>query len=401
MFDIAAPQATDAVADGAGPVFHLDMVGTTADKMIQYMVALKVASLVPGCRISNVHLPTWLISHKPVPVTGNTVAARTPHHLDIGGLSARMNGDEIQRVDYRGFGQRMENFLAVDAYRSVFVCPFEEDLGFGSDVLLCPVRAGDSAERPTPDCPLTPPRFYQDVVAKTGLTPVFMGQTGPDPYTDRLRRAFPNAMFLESRGPMRDFETIRQSRNIVVGAGTFAWLAAWLSRADSIHLAVAGAFNPMHQRAVDLLPFDDRRYRFYLFPLTYAVGLDAQLAALDGIAPYWRLMPPDMLRRQFAEAPRFKYSIDDFLAAYDEDYYLSLYRDVQEAVSEGRLTCGRFHYARWGLRERRTAFPLDRAWYATRYPLAAFEVAQGDYEDFAHHYLAVGKDRGYKPFPDP
>jgi hypothetical protein len=29
-------------------------------------------------------------------------------------------------------------------------------------------------------------------------------------------------------------------------------------------------------------------------------------------------------------------------------------------------------------------------------PLAGFEVAQRDY---AHHYVAIGKARGYRPFP--
>jgi hypothetical protein len=31
--------------------------------------------------------------------------------------------------------------------------------------------------------------------------------------------------------------------------------------------------------------------------------------------------------------------------------------------------------------------------------MAAFEVAQGDYSNFAHHYIAVGRARGYRPLP--
>jgi len=32
-------------------------------------------------------------------------------------------------------------------------------------------------------------------------------------------------------------------------------------------------------------------------------------------------------------------------------------------------------------------------------PTAAFELAQGDYTDFTHHYLVTGRERGYRPLP--
>ena len=31
--------------------------------------------------------------------------------------------------------------------------------------------------------------------------------------------------------------------------------------------------------------------------------------------------------------------------------------------------------------------------------MAALEVAQGDYADLHHHYVAIGKARGYRPVP--
>ncbi|MDR3535256.1 MAG: hypothetical protein P4L71_02025 [Acetobacteraceae bacterium] len=152
-------------------------------------------------------------------------------------------------------------------------------------MLLCPVRSGDVVDGPSPDYPLTPPQFFADLIAQTGLTPVFMSQTEPNHYTDRLRRRFPDARFLESRGPMRGFETIRQSKNIAVGVSTFIWLAAWLSDADTIHLAVNGLFDPMQVPVADLLPFDDPRYHFHLFPLNYGVGPADQEAAHRAIEP--------------------------------------------------------------------------------------------------------------------
>jgi len=32
--------------------------------------------------------------------------------------------------------------------------------------------------------------------------------------------------------------------------------------------------------------------------------------------------------------------------------------------------------------------------------MAAFEVAKGDYANFAHRYIAVGRARGYRPLPE-
>ena len=44
-----------------------------------------------------------------------------------------------------------------------------------------------------------------------------------------------------------------------------------------------------------------------------------------------------------------------------------------------------------GFSERRLPIRLNRGRDASQYPLAAFEVAQGDYAEFAHHYMAIGK----------
>jgi hypothetical protein len=386
--------------DPAAPVFHVDLIGDMANRMIQYMVALKFASLVPGCCISNVDMSDWGINHPALPAAGPIERERRQQHVALDELSAAMRDGRANRVKYHGFGQRMENFLDADFYRGVFVCPFQEDLGFGSDVLLCPVRGGDIIDGPARDYPLTPPKFYADIIAQTGLRPVFMGQTEPNHYTDRLRLHFPNALFLKSRGAMRDFETIRQSKNIVVGVSTFIWLAAWLSHAETIHLAVNGLLNPLQVPVVDLLPFGDPRYRYHLFPLNYGVSREDQEAAHAAIAPFWRLVPADLLQRQIAEAPRVPVDWPSMLAAYDEAYYLATNADVAIGVSEGWLPNGQAHYVGAAFREGRFGFPLDRKWYAMQYPLAALEVAAGDYLDFTHHYVAVGRARGYRPLPE-
>ena len=53
-----------------GPVLHLTLLGNLGNQMIEYMVALKLVSLVPGCRISNVQIPQWNIEHPAIESPG-------------------------------------------------------------------------------------------------------------------------------------------------------------------------------------------------------------------------------------------------------------------------------------------------------------------------------------------
>ena len=86
-------------------------------------------------------------------------------------------------------------------------------------------------------------------------------------------------------------------------------------------------------------------------------------------------------------------------AVFDEEYYLSANGDVAAAVRPGGFVSGLDHYRHYGFQERRGPCAVDEVWYASRYPMAAFEVAQGDYANFTHHYVMVGKARGYRPTP--
>lgn len=381
----------------AAPVFHLRPQGMLVNRMIEYMVALKFVSLVPNCRISNIALPQWGIRHPPIDSPGPVAVERQQQHIDLRRLAAAMYAGQIRRVDWEGYGQRLENFLPRAHYRDVFRPPAGLRVGYGPDVLVCHVRAAEILDGSNPDYPLIPAAFYADLVACTGLRPVFVGQTEPNAYTMALRERFPKATFREPQDIVVDFETIRQSRNVVVGVSTYAWLAAWLSDADNIFLTVNGLLNPMQARNVDLLPFGDSRYRFWLFPINYGVRLAQHAALHRRLEPYWRLLPHAVLQQQIVLAPRFERRLEAMLAAFDEAYYLATNGDVAAAVQAGSIASGAEHYRHWGFAECRLPFALDRGWYAAQYPLAGFEVAQGDYTDFSHHYLMVGRQRGYRP----
>ena len=323
-------------------------------------------------------------------------------HIDLSSLAEQMLSGQIGRVEWTGFGQRMENFLLPEQYQDVFVSPFQTPMGFGPEYLVCPVRAEDILHGPNPEYVLTPVEFYRDIVDITGLKPVFIGQTQPNLYMDRIRAAFPAAIFREPQdNPLADFETIRQSRNIVVGVSTYSWLAAWLSEsAGNIYMAVSGLFNPMQKPSVDLLPFGDTRYKLFLFPINYAVPLDRHAQAHSRIAPFWRQMSHTALQQQFGAAPRFPCDRDreQALAVFDEQFYLETNAGVAAVALNHGTGFAVAHYTRHGFQERRLPMRFDMVWYASEYPLAAFGVAQGDYAELAHHFMAIGKARGYRPY---
>lgn len=381
------------------PVFHLEPMGRLANRMIAYMVALKFADMVRGCRISNISLPAWGIDHPCIESAGPVAVEQREQHIDLTMLADRMWAREITRVEWCGFGQRMENFLPRQRYRQIFVSPFSEPMGYGPEFLVCPVRAEDILDGPHPDYVLTPVEFYRDIVRMTGLKPVFIGQTQPNRYMDRIRQAFPDAIYREPRtDPLADFETIRQSRHAVIGVSTFSWLAAWLSDSlDTIFLTVSGLFNPMQSPAVDLLPFGDRRYRFFLFPINYAVPAVRHAEVHAGIAAYWQEIPHDTLQAGFATAPRYRRRLEDALAVFDEAFYLDTNADVAAVVRTLGPGAGLGHYINHGFHEGRMPLRFDRAWYCERYPFAAFQVASGDYASPADHYLAVGRGLGHYP----
>lgn len=385
----------------SGPVFHLEPKGGLANQMIEYMVALKFAGMVGDVRLSNINIPAWSIGHPPIASPGPVAYARQEQRINLQALAAAVRSGQIGRIEWSGFGQRLENLLPPERYQDVFVSPFGKPMGYGPDYLVCPIRAGDILDASNPDYVLTPIEFYRDIAELTRLTPVFIGQTQSNSYIDRIRAAIPHAIFREPQDdPLVDFETIRQSRNLVIGVSTYAWLAAWLSRsAENIFMAVSGLFNPMQKTEVALLPFGDPRYKFFLFPVNYAVRLERHADLHRRLAPYWRQMSHAVLRQQFEAAPRFARDLNEARAVFDQDFYLESNRDVAAFAQERGPAFAWEHYAQHGISERRLPIRLDREWYASQYPLAAFEVAQGDYAEFAHHYMAIGKARGYRPYP--
>jgi hypothetical protein len=379
------------------PIVHVSTMGNLANQMIQYMVALSLASRVGRCLISNVGLHGWNIVHPPVEGEFRTeiVVEQSP---DLDRLAAALRDGTLQRVDIRCYGQRMQNFLAADFYRGVFVYSGPEVRGAGPDELLCSVRQGDILDGHHPDYVLIPVDFYEEVAHATGLRLVFCGQLEDSPYMQELRRRLPEARFLPSRGPMTDFERIRRSVNVMPSVSTFGWLAAWLSEARHIFMPVLGLLHPLQSRSTFLLPLGDPRVRFYLFPFNYAVPVDRVAASHASMRGLWRLVDHGRLAEILRPAPRPRH-LHRYLDHFDETFYRLAYPDIAAAIDAGHLPDGRHHYEHFGFAEGREAFFIDKSWYCQTYPIAAIELSQGEYDDPHHQWLEIGRARGYRRAP--
>jgi hypothetical protein len=376
-------------------IIKISPMGNLGNRMIQFMVAKALAARVPDAILAQFPLPEWGLEVPPWPDESLREAIVTEARVDLAGLAAALNEDRIECVDIRTYGQHIGNFLPPDAYRPLF--PPVTSEGAGAGELLCNIRQGDILDAHHADYVLVPIDFYAELIEQTGLRPVFMGQIEETPYTNALKNRFPSARFIPSRGALADFSFLRNSRNIVVSVSTFSWLAAWLSQADTIFVPVLGVLHPLQSRATNLLPLDDTRFHFTLFPFHFAVPVADFAAAHASLRGLWRKMPPARLHAIIERAPpvppRSREAEAEFLL---EELYLRRNPDVAAAVAGGHFPSGRAHYASFGMAEGRPACTIDSAWYCQTYPIAAVELGQGDAPDALAHWVEVGRFRGYR-----
>jgi len=380
---------------GRAKIIVISPMGNLGNRMIQFMVAHALAARVPGSVLAQIPLPEWGIDFPPWPEDIARVEIVTEPRVDLAGLAAALNKNRLDGVDIRTYGQHIDNFLPPEAYRPFF--PSVSSEGAEKGELLCNIRQGDILDGHHPDYVLVPIDFYDELIGQTGLRPVFMGQLEDSPYMHALRARFPHARFLPSRGAIADFGFMRNSRNIVLSVSTFSWLAAWLSEADNIFAPVLGVLHPLQSRGTQLLPFEDSRFHFYLFPFHYAVPVADFGPAHASLRGLWRKMPPGWLKNIVANSRPLPARSRQAEAAYVlEAFYLRRNPDVARAVAEGHFPSGRAHYANYGMAEGRPPCAIDGAWYCQTYPAAAFELGQGDAADPLQHWLEVGQFRGYR-----
>jgi hypothetical protein len=158
---------------------------------------------------------------------------------------------------------RYGNFCRPETYFHLFP-EVEPSIKISDDCLLIHVRLGDVATQTNPMYGPLPIRYYEYLLAQTGLRPVFIGELDSSHYLDALKAAFPRAEMLTGQSPIVDFQIFRGAKNVALSVSSFAWMASFLStKAQNIHLPLAGMFNPKDTPDLDLLPINDSRYVFH------------------------------------------------------------------------------------------------------------------------------------------
>ena len=342
---------------------HLELIGANlGNRFYQYFAALTLAERLGGMTIGNTDFPDWQIWSEPRDPRRyrRLLTIDDIKQFDIAAIEALCRQDPSLYILNRNHLQRQEFYRSPEFYRPRFPIIAQDAYTCRADEILINIRTGDIASGFAAHYPLMPIGFYEDIVRLTRLQPVFMGQLEPGPYMQALRARFPQATFIPSRGPIGDFDTIRLAHSIVPSVSTFALAAAWLSPARHIYLPLNGFLNPAHMRDIDLLPLDDRRYRFFLFPLNYALPQEQALRHHEAMRGLWK------------EISRERASILQHHAPF-----ISRYRQSgAPAISD-----------------------FDEAAYVHRHLDAARDISDGWYQDGLHHYLDFGCARGYGPGP--
>ncbi len=345
--------------------------GNLANRMLQYMGALTLASLIKDCTIVNVSIPEWGIeipddTQDQLFFDNVDLWSWDPFRPNLQDLATTANQSKSIRIMMADHLQRMEFLLDRSFYNRLFARAASLDYEITENDLVINIRTGDVLSG-IAHYPLLPIAFYEEIVVKTGLKPVFVGQLDPSEYVTQLKLRFPRANFIDSHGPRADFDLIRSAKNVIVAVSTFSWLAAWLSEAKHIILPLSGFFNPAHHREVDLLPVDDIRYRFFLFPFNYGLPERDSLKHHERIKGYWKEISRNQVALLRSSAP-----------------FLRVPREGYESGLPARSARG-------------SQVTFDSIWYAHEYVDAAMEISEGWFEDPLHHYLEVGRLRGYFP----
>nr|WP_157872650.1 hypothetical protein [Bradyrhizobium sp. ORS 278] len=88
--------------------------------------------------------------------------------------------------------------------------------------------------------------------------------------------------------------------------------------------------------------------------------------------------------------------------AFDEDWYVTQYPDVRDAVARGIFRSGKHHFIESGYFEGRRPCQVvvDEEWYSKAYPDVGEGVEYGEISSCQHHFDQYGEKEGRSPFED-
>jgi len=378
-------------------------MGGLGNRMMQLLAGYGIKECCPDAQLVHPEMDEWQIEAVESKTSnGRSVSFGSQRNrLGVRGLGNCLSRGIIDSVIIDSYAQHFDNFPDIDSARKLFVASEKHNQikGFGTSELVISIRGREILSGIHPDYVVLPPDFYEAIILETGLKPIFFGEIDGNSYSAALKERFPTANFISGKDAIHDFLVLQRSCHIVPSISTFSWLAAWLSKAKSIHFAVAGLFNPRQAKNHFLVPIKDTRYKFHLFPLAYATNISLNLdrfkVVQNAMAKAMRPISASDLQCIIQSSYYTPRMIDDYLEFYDEDFYRSSYSDVGFAVNNGWLPSALHHYIEHGFREERSCFRLNTSWYSMQYPDAALEVAEGKYFDLEHHYVQSGRRSGY------
>lgn len=388
----------------SAPRIWIEPLGNTGNRALQYLVAQHIREFVPNAQIENIYLPEWGIdSRTPKPsLESLSRLGWNRFWMDVRGFADCLERGVIKTLILDNFCYNIDHYPSRTDARKLLgeTITIERPRGFGAGELVCNVRGAEVLENAHPDYIPLPAGYYKSLQQQCGLDLVFYGQLGNDPYTESLRKAFPNAAFIQGRNPEYDFDMIRNSENIAISISTFSWLAAWLSNAKRIFVPVGGIFSPVQNPLQNFLPLDDQVYQYVLLPYSKAVSLSSdntiffeqQKLISESLRFLERRDLVDICRR----AERFAIR-EPYVGGFDPQYYVKRYGDVAEQIRIGHAPSALEQYLADGHRQNRQPLEFDPISYVKKHPDAALAIAEGFYVTPIQHYMAVGYYKGYKP----
>ncbi len=386
------------------PVIWINPLGNIGNRALQYLTAVGLAARVPGAKIQNIKLEMWNYENPfPRPPAWKSAGTGTRTHLDLEGLADCLVRREVEAVCIDGFAFHLDHYPPRPICRQLLPAAHgtEAVQGFGSEELVCSVRAAEILKNIHPDYLPLPPGYYAKLQEESGLELVFFGQLGDDAYSASLRKAFPAARFVPSVNQNYDFELLRRSRNVALSISTFAWLATWLGDAERIYLPVGGMFSPVQHPSQDYLPLEEDNYRYILLPPVKSVNLQEEperfQAMQDLVAKRARFADREEIREIRERAIGLE-AHKTQVKGFSSPFYLMQNPDAAVGVRALQETALN-HYLRIGAREKRPYRPFDALFYADAYPDAAEAVALGYYPSLFAHFLEIGEKKGYAPTP--
>lgn len=227
-------------------------LGQMANRMFQFMLATELQHRVGrDIPIYGYDIPEWdLKPNRPDGAFSGPAMTLKLQNFNLDEVAMGLKLRLLNKVVISGWGMRLSHYRDPAFYAELFTHGQTDFYRPADDEIVLHVRAADIMTGYHPRYFPMPVAYYREVIANSGLKPVFIGQIYEGAYAALLREAFPEAKFLPSASATADFQTIRHARHVGLSVSSFCWLATWLSKtAETVHMPVCGLFFPVQNGA--------------------------------------------------------------------------------------------------------------------------------------------------------